>query len=370
MKTSAPSLPKTLKILQIEDDDDHARIFSSTLSGSISPKPELKRVENLSNALLSLKEDEFDFVFLDLGLPESDGIATLQTLFDNCGKIPAIVLTSNSEEKPGEDALKLGALDYVNKSELTPNSLRRCIRYSQTRWQQNLATSQSIKDLTNFSAVAAHDLTNSLKSIQSVVSLLEWDIEDNDLDKELLKERIHLIEHSASHGTQLVEDLLRFAQSGENQILLAPASLERIAKEAFSNLAESIAQSRAKILFKNPIGDAHCDRALIEHVFQNLLSNAIKYRGKESPVIQIERQDAKGEIVISIADNGKGIDADKAKEIFKPFTRVDIDAEVDGSGLGLSICKRIIEAHKGRMWVESTLGQGSTFSFTLPNADA
>jgi light-regulated signal transduction histidine kinase (bacteriophytochrome) len=109
-----------------------------------------------------------------------------------------------------------------------------------------------------------------------------------------------------------------------------------------------------------------CDPSQINQLLQNLIANAIKFHGDEPPNIHISAEESKGELIIAISDKGIGIDSEHQEQIFRIFKRLHTREKYEGTGIGLAICKRIVERHNGRIWVESESGKGSTFYFTIP----
>jgi light-regulated signal transduction histidine kinase (bacteriophytochrome) len=144
-------------------------------------------------------------------------------------------------------------------------------------------------------------------------------------------------------------------------------SLNSTVDWAMSNLQTTIADAGA-VITRGPLPDAKGDEIQLVQLFQNLLSNAVKYRGKEPPLIHIGAELKGGQVQVSVADNGPGIDRKYHERIFGLFKRLH-GAEIQGTGLGLAICRAVIQRHGGRLWVESEPGQGATFFFTLPSAD-
>jgi light-regulated signal transduction histidine kinase (bacteriophytochrome) len=144
--------------------------------------------------------------------------------------------------------------------------------------------------------------------------------------------------------------------------------LKEVLNTALSNLDTSLSESGAEIA-SGELPVIVGDQSQLTQVFQNLIGNAVKYAGTRSPRIKISAdRDPKGTWVVSVADNGIGIQPEFQRQIFEIFKRLHHRQEYPGTGIGLAICKRVVERHHGQIWVESEPGQGSTFSFTLPDA--
>jgi light-regulated signal transduction histidine kinase (bacteriophytochrome) len=172
-----------------------------------------------------------------------------------------------------------------------------------------------------------------------------------------------LITGAADHMRQLVLDLLGFSQVARTEINPSEVSVEAVLSTVMLNLQMAIESSQARITFDH-LPSVFMDETQLIRLLQNLLANAIKYRGKEPPRIHLSAREAGPELIFSVKDNGLGIDMRHAEHIFTVFKRLH-GREYPGTGIGLAICKRIVERHGGRIWVESQPGKGSTFYFAL-----
>jgi light-regulated signal transduction histidine kinase (bacteriophytochrome) len=169
---------------------------------------------------------------------------------------------------------------------------------------------------------------------------------------------------------RLIGDMMHFARAGNlsNQQPSAETDAGAVAGLAMANLGEAIRESAANIVVA-PLPAVYANESALLRVFQNLMANAIKYRGEKSPQVRVSAEQRNQEWVFSIRDNGIGIDPAYHATIFEPFHRLHARSKYDGSGLGLAACRRIVASWRGRIWVESQPGEGSTFFFTIP-ADA
>ena len=225
------------------------------------------------------------------------------------------------------------------------------------------ALERSNKELEQFAYVASHDLQEPLRMISSYVQLLKRRYADN-LDSNA-NEFIGYAVDGAERMKILIRDLLAFSRIGTKGEEFKITSTKTILEEIITNLEISIKENNV-VITNDPLPDLVVDRTQITQLFQNLISNAIKYRGDESPKIRIEVQDKYNEWLFSFKDNGIGIDPKYADQIFVIFQRLHGKGEYSGTGIGLSIAKRIVERHGGQIWVESEPGKGSAFKFTIP----
>ena len=162
----------------------------------------------------------------------------------------------------------------------------------------------------------------------------------------------------------LIDDLLSFSRVGTKGAALESVSLELPLASAIANLRVSIAESGAEVT-SDPLPAAVVDQQQLMQLFQNLIGNGIKFRGSQAPRIHISSKQSGNEVRVSVRDNGIGISPEFFDRLFVLFQRLHNRSEYPGTGIGLAICKKIVERHGGRIWVESTPGDGATFFFTL-----
>jgi len=220
-------------------------------------------------------------------------------------------------------------------------------------------------DLEQFAYSASHDLQEPLRTIKIYSELLTQRCSGQILGEGL--EFLNFIREGASRMEVLVRDLLAYTQVTKVDLPHEKADANEALTAALANLTGAIAESGADIT-SDPLP---CLRVLPTHfkqLFQNLIGNAIKYRSKDrTPKVHVTAEQH-GELwVFSVRDNGLGIEPEYKDQVFLLFKRLHAAAEYSGTGLGLAICQRIVELYRGRIWVESELGQGSTFLFTIPN---
>ncbi|CAA6605390.1 Signal transduction histidine kinase [Rhodospirillaceae bacterium LM-1] len=222
-------------------------------------------------------------------------------------------------------------------------------------------------ELERFTHAAAHDLAEPVRGIVSFSQLLERHL-SNSYDKEIKDYLGYLVAAAKRMQTQ-IEGLQEYARIGEGVENREMADLDQLAKQAFGMLREQIRLTQAEIEV-NFLPKAFVNADQITDVFRNLIDNAIKFRRQGArPVIRIGAERRDGEWTISVKDNGIGIDPRYASDVFQVFRRLSPPSQATGEGIGLSLCRRVIERHGGRMWLESALGQGSTFYFTLPASE-
>lgn len=223
---------------------------------------------------------------------------------------------------------------------------------------------QSNHELEQFAYVAAHDLQEPLRTISSFSSLLE-SRNGGQLD-ESGKLFLGFILKGATRARQLIQDLLDFSRIGNSEVRLDQVvELQDSINDAEAALAGAIRDSQATIV-STDLPSVHGDPAQLTQLFQNLLGNAIKFRTDTPPRIEISAKEQAHAWKISVSDNGIGIRPEYHTRVFTIFQRLHTQDQYTGTGIGLAICKRIIERHNGEIGIESRPGEGSTFFFTLP----
>ncbi|MBN1473607.1 MAG: PAS domain S-box protein [Syntrophaceae bacterium] len=222
---------------------------------------------------------------------------------------------------------------------------------------------RSNTDLAQFAYVASHDLQEPLRMVTSFVQLLQKRYQGK-LDKDA-DEFISFAVDGASQMQKLINDLLKYSRVGTHGKSMEATNCNIVVTHALSNLRKAIKESGA-IINIDHLPTIKADYTQLVQLFQNLMSNAIKYRGDKQPEILLRAADKNDYWLFSIRDNGIGIDTEYIDKIFIIFQRLHVKNKYPGTGIGLSICKKIVERHGGRIWAESKIGRGSTFYFTIP----
>jgi signal transduction histidine kinase len=225
---------------------------------------------------------------------------------------------------------------------------------------------RSNKDLEQFAYVASHDLQEPLRAVAGFIGVLKKNYKDK-LDAEAI-EFIDWSVEGAERMQTLINDLLAFSRVGTKGGAFAPMNMKDAFDRAVKNLHAAIADSDALVTFDgDTMPDVVADATQMTQVLQNLVANAIKFRGADRPrvVVGAHRQDASW--VISVADNGIGIEPQYYDRIFLIFQRLHTRSQYPGTGIGLAVCKKIVERHGGKIWIESKHGEGSTFYFSIPD---
>lgn len=373
-KRDTNPVPVPLRVLQVEDNPDDAELVLLELRrGGFDVTSEL--VQTLEDFTRQVRAHPYQIILADYNLPQWCGIDAIEALRVEGLDIPLILVSGALGDVNAVECIKQGVTDYVLKDSLArlPVSVRRALEEKQLRDQrrqteQELARkveelARSNRDLEQFAYVASHDLQEPLRMVAAYTQLLAERYRGK-LDADADKFIGYAVEGAIRMQT-LVLDLLAFSRVGHNPSNGKTSDCNHVVAEALLNLKAAIEESGAVVTYGDlpPVVAEHTQ---LLQVFQNLIGNAIKFRGKEELTIRVsaERQDSQWRF--DIVDNGIGIAPEYHEVIFAIFQRLHARGEFTGNGVGLAICKKIVEQYGGRIWVESAPGQGCTFHFTMP----
>jgi PAS domain S-box-containing protein len=236
-------------------------------------------------------------------------------------------------------------------------------RAERTLAEQRAELQRSNAELQQFAYVASHDLQEPLRMVTTYVQLLARRYQ-GDVDAEA-KEFIGFAIEGAARMKGLIDALLAYSRVGIRERKAGPVDCEAVLANTVRTLQVQLTEGQAT-LTHDPLPTLQGDSVQIGQLFQNLLSNALKYRTPDPPRIHITAERTSSDWVFAVRDNGIGIDPQYAEKIFEVFQRLHTRTEYPGTGIGLAICKKIVEQHGGKIWVESERGKGATFYFTLP----
>jgi signal transduction histidine kinase len=307
-------------------------------------------------------------VLADYNLPHWRGIEALAILRREGLDIPLILVTGALGDVTAVECMKEGATDYVLKGTLTrlPVAVRRALqdknlRDQRKRAEEDLARSQ--RDLELYAHVASHDLQEPLRMVAAYTQLLAERYRGK-LDEDADKYISYAVEGALRMQTLLL-DLLAVSRAGQVQTRCGNTKCDTALDRALQNLRGAIEESGA-VVTHDQLPALPAEPAQLVQLFENLIGNAIKFRGREVPAIRVSAERQDGQWLFAVADNGIGILPQYKDKIFVIFQRLNTREEYPGNGVGLAICKKIVEHHRGRIWVESEPGRGCTFRFTLP----
>lgn len=370
------SAPLRYKILLLEDGPEDRELYRRLLLKWKGIEFAITEADNVEKARQLTQQERFDCCVVDYQLPDADGIAFIRDFTargreDSAEDATALVMvTGQGSEEVAVEALKLGAHDYITKKNISDgvfvrpllNAIERAQLTEKVRHYQK-ELERSHEELSVFTHTASHDLKAPLRRITSYCDILNEDAAArlNDEDKRIL-ERMIL---NARRMQQLIDTLLSYSLIQSAKEALETVSLDQMVREIIDEFEPQIRECGAQIdVQKLPEITVYPFR--MRQLWSNLISNALKYRSEKPPRIIISAREQDSAIEFRVADNGQGIPAEHQKDIFADFKRLHSQEDVEGTGLGLPICRKIVKMHGGRIGVESTPGEGSTFFFTIP----
>jgi len=273
-------------------------------------------------------------------------------------QIPTLINAKKVEESDAKTTYRLSILDITQRKLYEKELL--LARKEAERKAQRLE--QINEELERFANRASHDLQAPLNTLTAILYLLEKD--EHIKEGEESEKLVSLIKKNTSYMRKMIRDLLEYTRMDEDKEF-KPVSLNDALENAIEILNDDINNNNA-VITSSDLPVVKGAESQLVRLFQNLLSNAIKYRSEENPVIKIELENAEDFYTIRVIDNGIGIDQKYEQKIFEFMERLHGNSEIEGTGIGLSTCKRIVENHGGEIGVNSEEGKGSTFYFTLP----
>lgn len=365
---------KPVRVLCMEDDVGQARLLQRRLE-RLGYRVTL--AANGEEGLALYDPALFDVITLDQHMPVLDGLEVLRRL-KACGPLPPIIMvTGTGSESIAVEAMKMGACDYIVKDveggylELLPTVIEQVLeqyRIAEEKRQADEALRHYADELENrnreldfFAQTVAHDLRSPLSV---VIGSLELVMNQEDTFQDRVKRLLTMALTKAHHMSEIIDALLLLASVRQEQVPLEEVDMGMVVAQVLARLESQIAEAQAQVSCPSTWPRAIGYAPWIVEIWQNYLTNAIKYGGQPPSIILGGEALSDGRARFWVRDNGQGIPSEKLAQLFTPFTRLDRTRE--GHGLGLAIVRHIAERLHGEVGVESTLGEGSTFSFILP----
>lgn len=372
-----------INVLLIEDSLGDSKLISDMLTESRDFQFSFRQASRIKTGRELLHQGKFDVVLLDLNLPDSFGVSSAATLIKDFPDIPIVIITNHDNEEAGLNAVKLGAQDYVVKFFTDSYSLIRSVIYAIERKKlekQNKAENTSTddheklkaafdelektkKELQELIYVISHDLREPLRTISSFSQILHKKYKDKiDTDANTY---IDFIINGTTNVQNMLDDLLAYSRITPSRTFFTEVDLKSIVDNVIKRLSSIIQDKKANVEYSElPV--IQFDQYQMKELFYHLLLNSLTYTSANPPFIQIRASKTESEWIFSITDNGIGIEKEFYDRIFIMFQRLHTREEFAGTGMGLAICKKIVELNGGRIWLDSEPNTGSTFYFSLP----
>ena len=360
-------------------------------------------VDGMASAFGLLRIETFGAVLLNLCLPDCQGLDCLERIGRLADNLPVIVLTDIDDEGLALAAIKAGAQDWLPRRDLDRTLLTRTIRHAierkrveakllrhtreleagrrriEQQAEEIRAHAERLdkinRELDDFAYIASHDLKEPLRGIAGYCQMLREDCRDR-LDGES-RRRLDAMEGLCQRLERLIDNLLTYCRVGRLQNPEAEVDLNKVVAEQMETYLAGNDNRPANIHVSCELPKVKGDESLIGMVLANLISNALKYNRNARPTVEIgvatngasENAEAcKEQCVFYVKDDGIGIEEKYHEDVFALFRRLHARKEYEGTGAGLTIARKIVEAHGGRIWLDSRPGDGSTFFVSLPRA--
>jgi PAS domain S-box-containing protein len=227
----------------------------------------------------------------------------------------------------------------------------------------NEELSSANQELEQFTSIVSHDLQEPIRTIKSFLQLVEIKLNQGQYGD--LQNYVNKSIKAANRMRELIQNLLHYSQLGKIEVAKQKVNVKELLNEVIQNLKTAIEKSNAQITIETEVDTVEGDPVQLTQLIQNLLSNALKFTHTEKPKITIEAFRENGHVKFAVSDNGIGIAQNDLNKVFEIFRRLNTKKEYPGTGIGLAICKKIVDRHGGRIWPESKPGAGTTFYFTL-----
>jgi two-component system, sensor histidine kinase and response regulator len=360
-------------VLVVEDDLAELRLLCDMLEGEGF---HVIGCGSAEEGLEHVQQRDFGVAVVDYRLPDLSGTQLLEQIRTFDDRVRVIVYTGAASFDAVKEALNLGAFAYLEKfgdrRELLRQVHRACLervdRYAADLERAVAVRTEELarsnRELEDFASIVAHDLRSPLLTISGYCQLVQEDC-GGQLDATAL-DYLSQIVAGAARMARLIDDVLEYARAGRSREPFRRVDVQAVLTQATANLEASIRQEEARIEV-GPMPTVIGDQTQLVQLLQNLIGNALKFCRGEKPWVRISASPDTGGWRFAVADNGIGIAEEHFERIFWTFQRLH-GREYAGTGIGLAICKKIVERHGGRIWLESVPGEGTTFYFTLPDS--
>jgi signal transduction histidine kinase len=349
-----------INILVIDDSEDDRLFYKRVLRTIFSDHCYLAETDNGDEGLQLLDMQPAHCVLLDYSLPGRNGIEVLKRIRSRHPFVPVVMLTGQGNEKVAVDAMQHGAQNYISKSAITPETLDHVINMAIEHCLMQKRIDDQRTSLEVFTRALAHDLKEPARTIRSIVEMLDHYEKFSEKGQQYLQH----IQNASDRMLTLIDTVFLYTRLDDPGLMARSAcDTRKVLNEVQENIAQLINERHATISASSlPV--VHVSNTQMTQLLQNLICNAINHNSE--PVKISVRVSAQHDYwLFRVSDNGSGIEPTHVKNIFEPFRRLNRDGP-QGAGLGLSICKKIVESHGGKIWCESNEGKGASFLFTLP----
>jgi len=346
----------------ILDDSASERLIIQHVLADAFPDAAIAQAENAGTARGMFAETPLDCILLDYSMPQMDGVEFAEELRRAYPHLPIVLVTGVGDEMLVSHALRRGVTDYIPKSRINVESMRRIVeRAIQSCSLEKTIVSQR-EELETFAYALAHDFKQPIRQIRTFTELISQEVPNGDSPE--LQKYLTFLGQAAHRLGSLVDVMSQYTLLNQEPAL-KQISLAKVMSDVTAALASDIEERGAVVTFTGDIS-LYGNETLLGQVLQNLIVNGMKYNANQVPRIDVRATCLGDECTIAIHDNGIGIEAQYLSDIFRPLVRLHTTSEYSGTGLGLTLARKAILAQHGTIECESELGVGSTFSVRIP----
>ena len=359
----APMALPLVRVLLVSPMEETARATSALLEVHDPPRHRVRRVTDATSALAAVGEADFDAVLLDVADERELGHHVVSGLREQGFDGAFLVLADGGDRSSDLASMHAGAADFLVRERTDAQRLERSLRYAVEHARVTAELQQSNAELQRFAAAVSHDLRQPLHLVSGYAELLEACCE-GPLGGDALH-ALRQIRFGTERMNELIEDMLVYARLGRGKHSVEAVDFSFALELVERELGDRI-QATGAVIERGMLPVVQGYRPLIEQLLRNLVGNAIKFCRTGSPRVFVGAESRGDDWLFCVRDNGPGIPAAYQDCLFEMFTRGPQRDEVEGTGIGLAVCKKAVQDHRGRIWVESAQGRGTTFWFTLP----
>ena len=353
------------RLLLVVDDSEAEREIMALTVGAAFPGAEVRSADHPLLARRMCAEQDFDCVLTDYNMPQMDGVMLAGALREGAAYLPIVLMTSVGDEMLAAEALHSGISDYIPKSRITVESIRRTIERSIQACGQARLIDEQRGELENFAFALAHDFKQPIRQISTFTQLISNEIRGVEVGD--VQQHLTFLGDAARRLGKLVDVMSQYTLLNQAPEL-TDVDLDRVLASVRASIEPYLADRGAEFASPRQALMVRGNETLLTQVLQNLVMNGLHYNQSANPRVEVTAHRQAEHCTIEIRDNGLGIEAEYLAEIFKPLFRLHTAAEYAGSGLGLTLARKAVLAQKGSIWCESTLGLGSVFHVKLPPA--
>jgi light-regulated signal transduction histidine kinase (bacteriophytochrome) len=346
--------------LIIDDDPAEREIMAHTIRDAY-PAAKVRQASDPNEAEGACGEQDFDCVIVDYNMPQMDGLTLSQKLRPRFPHLPVVLVTSVGDEMLAAQALRSGVSDYIPKARINTDSIHRTIARAMHVSAQSRVIEEQRNELENFAYALAHDFKQPIRQIRTFTKLISGELDSNENDE--VVQHLNYLSDAARRLGNLVDVMSQYTLLSKAPEI-GVVDLKKVIDEVKASLSSYVEERHGQLVVRD-LPTVKGNETLMIQVLQNLIINGLKYNKSSSPRVEVSGYVQNGRCILSVRDNGIGMEEKYLTEIFKPLMRLHPAAEYPGSGLGLTLARKAISGQNGKIWCESKPEQGSTFYLEL-----